>query len=405
LDRPDDFVLLEISAALKRGIRVVPILLPGAVMPKPEELPLEIEQLTRFMALGTTDQDFDRKIKQLVGSRKASPPAKGGTFRNSLTALLDRLLPSRRTRLESEDGYKGATSDWLGSASHVEETIHVPVLLGASAPETVRAGDRFTARFVAYVKALEEQVSEELSRLSPRATSRLGVVQISNWQPGVRVTIRLAAGALEVKPNEQIFEWAGKCNRVDFAVSVPNDAKASSEVLEFIALIDGIVVATLLLDLEIVASRAKSFFPLRWRSKSPMNSATTSAARTAFASYSSQDRQRVLDRVAAVSISAGLDVFLDCLSLHPGESWKPCLQEEIKIRDLFMLFWSAEAAQSEWVRWEWRTALTSKSKRAMQIHPLESGVKPPDELKDLHFGDVFMLVREMTELRATNRSA
>ena len=37
-----------------------------------------------------------------------------------------------------------------------------------------------------------------------------------------------------------------------------------------------------------------------------------------------------------------------------------------------------------------------KGKRAMQIHPLESGIKPPDELKDLHFGDVFMLVREAT---------
>lgn len=61
-----------------------------------------------------------------------------------------------------------------------------------------------------------------------------------------------------------------------------------------------------------------------------------------------------------------------------------------------MLFWSAEAARSVWVSWEWRTALTRKSKRAMQIHPLESGVKPPDELKDLHFGDVYMLVREAT---------
>ena len=58
------------------------------------------------------------------------------------------------------------------------------------------------------------------------------------------------------------------------------------------------------------------------------------------------------------------------------------------------LFWSAEAAQSKWVKWEWQTALASKGKTAMQIHPLQPGIKPPDELKDLHFGDVYMLVRE-----------
>ena len=49
------------------------------------------------------------------------------------------------------------------------------------------------------------------------------------------------------------------------------------------------------------------------------------------------------------------------------------------------------------------TALTSKSKRAMQVHSLQSGIKPPDELKDLHFGDVYMLVREATTPRAQQR--
>ena len=39
IDQHNDFVRLEIAAALKRGIRVIPILLPGAVMPTAEELP------------------------------------------------------------------------------------------------------------------------------------------------------------------------------------------------------------------------------------------------------------------------------------------------------------------------------------------------------------------------------
>jgi hypothetical protein len=43
------------------------------------------------------------------------------------------------------------------------------------------------------------------------------------------------------------------------------------------------------------------------------------SGRTAFASYSSRDRSWVLERVAAVRISAGRDIFRDCLSLHPGK--------------------------------------------------------------------------------------
>jgi len=127
-----------------------------------------------------------------------------------------------------------------------------------------------------------------------------------------------------------------------------------------------------------------------------VNTVKAEAARTAFASYASADRARVLDRVAAVRISAGLDVFLDCLSLHPSEEWKLRLGNEIRSRDLFLLFWTAAAAESEWVTWEWRTALADKGKDAVQVHPLESGVMPPEQLKDLHFGDVMMLVRDAT---------
>lgn len=125
-----------------------------------------------------------------------------------------------------------------------------------------------------------------------------------------------------------------------------------------------------------------------------VQTAKIEAARTAFASYASTDRDRVLDRVAAVRISAGLDVFLDCLSLHPGEAWKQRLADEIRERDLFLLFWTAAAAGSEWVTWEWQTALAAKGKNGLQVHPLESGIAPPEQLKDLHFGDVMMLIRD-----------
>jgi TIR domain len=45
IDNPDDFVRLEIAQALRRDIPVVPVLVHGAQMPKPDELPEELQNL------------------------------------------------------------------------------------------------------------------------------------------------------------------------------------------------------------------------------------------------------------------------------------------------------------------------------------------------------------------------
>ena len=48
----------------------------------------------------------------------------------------------------------------------VGKVEEVPVLLAVSAPEVVKPGDIFTARLAAYIKSLENEVKEELIRLS-----------------------------------------------------------------------------------------------------------------------------------------------------------------------------------------------------------------------------------------------
>jgi hypothetical protein len=63
LDDSNDFVRLEIAAALHRNIRVVPVLVGGAVMPKAEDLPQGIESLARRRQaheLSDARWDFDK---------------------------------------------------------------------------------------------------------------------------------------------------------------------------------------------------------------------------------------------------------------------------------------------------------------------------------------------------------
>ena len=51
LDNPDDFVAIEIGAALARNIPVVPVLVDGARMPKANELPDSLKLLARRQAV------------------------------------------------------------------------------------------------------------------------------------------------------------------------------------------------------------------------------------------------------------------------------------------------------------------------------------------------------------------
>ena len=267
-----------------------------------------------------------------------------------------------------------------------------PVRLGASAPKAAHPGDEFIARFVAYTPEEEQQVRAELQELSPDEKPHLGLRECQ-WQHGTRVTVRVTSRSphLEIDEAEQEFIWMGKRVLRDFGVYVAEDAPNKTASLKFSVAIDGIVVASFRLKLTITTEATPA----------EQATVTAKAARTAFASYASKDRLRVLDRVAAVRIAADLDIFLDCLSLRPGDRWKNQLRQEIDARDLFLLFWSDDAKASEWVEWEWRTALAEKGLDAIQLHPLDlvDEAPPPDELNDLHFGDAYILARKAEEGR------
>ncbi len=58
LDDPDDIVRLEIEAALARGVRVIPILVEGAVMPSRQDLPESLAGLVRRNALLIRHESF-----------------------------------------------------------------------------------------------------------------------------------------------------------------------------------------------------------------------------------------------------------------------------------------------------------------------------------------------------------
>jgi tetratricopeptide (TPR) repeat protein len=70
LDNPEDFVRMEIGTALKRKIRVIPVLVDGVLMPPSTELPEDLKFLVRRNALRITDTSFDADCQRLVATIK-----------------------------------------------------------------------------------------------------------------------------------------------------------------------------------------------------------------------------------------------------------------------------------------------------------------------------------------------
>src|ERR1700756_173676 len=70
LDDKEDFVRMEIVAALERNIRVIPILVGGARMPRKQDLPEALASLSRRNAIELSEIRFRDDVNRLIKAIK-----------------------------------------------------------------------------------------------------------------------------------------------------------------------------------------------------------------------------------------------------------------------------------------------------------------------------------------------
>ena len=70
LDDPNDFVRIEISAALQRNIPVIPILLDGATIPKANQLPEDLKELASRNGMDIRHASFHDDMNRLIRGLK-----------------------------------------------------------------------------------------------------------------------------------------------------------------------------------------------------------------------------------------------------------------------------------------------------------------------------------------------
>ena len=96
LDDENDYVRLEVEIALRLGKVIIPVLVRGAVMPTPSELPVALKDIAFRHALSVRpDPDFHRDMDRLIHAIKAGkaeryqakPPARTQTVQRRTYAL------------------------------------------------------------------------------------------------------------------------------------------------------------------------------------------------------------------------------------------------------------------------------------------------------------------------------
>lgn len=83
--QPDDRVREEVATALKRGVPVIPVLIDGAPMPAPEDLPEDLRGLTLWNAVEISSAIDDADLHSLV--RAVAPKLPGRLSSTLLSAI------------------------------------------------------------------------------------------------------------------------------------------------------------------------------------------------------------------------------------------------------------------------------------------------------------------------------
>jgi len=305
----------------------------------------------------------------------------------------------------------GALVGWLAKSLHLSMAPPGPapslrsseVDVSAFAPNRARRGSRFLVQVFLHAPEAEERTILLLAKAADSEAVRRGVATLDiDVAEGERLDFVLDGEGLVIAEPHQSLVWRGRPRSCAFLVEAPRDFNADAAQLRVRVLKGAAPVGHIRFSVAIDASDARAAIE-------PAGEAAP-RYRRAFLSYASSDRAEVLKRAQALR-AAGVDFFNDLLSLEPGERWERRLYEEIDRCDVFLLFWSQAAKESQWVRREIDRARDAArdSGRPAEILPIilegPPPPTPPESLASLHFNDpLCYVIAAIEKLNALRRA-
>lgn len=337
-------------------------------------------------ALEATAGEWNRSHPTEVPAAVAQPQATRPRVMQGRDEGVARFLYSDRV-LPHLLAERAVAGNWGEPATGSSTTQ--PVDCTIFAPSSISPGDSALVQVFAHQEDQAADAAALAGEFDTNAVRRAIRRLAAFVDVGQTLAFELRAPGLIVDEPIQELIWGGRAESVQFEMIAPMEKALSETVCTMIVSTRGVPVGHMKFTLNVDAITAIS---------GPVDSAT-SVYRNAFLSYASTDRDQVV-RYAQLLGAVGIQYFQDVLSLSPGERWERRLQEEIPSSDVFLLFWSSEARNSDWVHREAQMALDAQRSASSppEIRPviLEGPPAPPPwpELADLHFDDPLLYFRD-----------
>jgi hypothetical protein len=198
IDDPHDFVRIEIEAALERGVRVIPVLVDGAAMPRPEDLPEGLKKLTRRQGIEISHDRFDADVERLV----------------RVLSLLEEELGSRET----------AESEAIARAKGKSEEAAKPpnVVDRGRVQETARKAEHLFISYCNEDEAEARSLVDDLEKRGPKCWLASRDVQF-NYQKEIVEAIRGALALIVV-----VSERANSSDEIPKEISLARKYKVKA---------------------------------------------------------------------------------------------------------------------------------------------------------------------------------
>ena len=236
------------------------------------------------------------------------------------------------------------------------------------APAEVKPKKSFIIRVYMYLPNEQKKVESKIKKIDPSAVKKDYKPLDLPIKVGDRITVELELSeGVQCKNSTKTVIWKNRYTDCSFMAKLtdPNQENIEGTVNVYI---NDLPVGEMLFTIDVVDSRPqKAYTKIDSRRFSKI-----------FISYAHQDENQVRG-IAEGCRMLGTEYFFDRHTLQAGDLFKERILSFINEADLFVLCWSKNAAESEWVRIEREHALRliREGKSSLSIYPLSLRPEAP----------------------------
>lgn len=325
---------------------------------------------------------FEEYLKQEKTSETYFPCRKNNLSRISMDDKKC-AFPTRQSSNGLFDRLKKLLFGKTSTAPVYEETsVADKVNFSIFAPSETKRDDYMLVQVFLYRDDEERVVSCKAAEVDPDARRQNYTPLSVKLKVGDRVKAKLTMSGKDIEVDESILEmiWQGHYTDCQFGVFVPEDYKPSSMIGTVMLTVNDIPCGRMMFKTKIVSQPQKLYAKIE-----------SKAFQKIFISYSHKDESTVKFFAKAFQ-AQGVDYFFDRHYLKAGDVYPLKIKEYINSADLFILCWSKNAAESDYVTLERRQALelaypqVDMEKATITIHPIsiEPHADYPSDMKEVY---------------------